>query len=825
MKKQWFTILVFCASLFFVSAQEKKYKNGIKVPCPICTASGKVERVRIPPPEDFLLKSGAVANADIVVDYVGFSDEAHDAFEYAVNIWETIIESDIPIRMEAVWSSSLDDDVLGSCGPETYYSNFTDAPFKNKYYPVAIAEKIAKQELNGESRYDISATFNKNFAWYYGTDLNTPDTLYDFVTVVLHEIGHGLGFTGFFSVSDDVGAYGYYEMGDATSFDNLVQNKNSQNLVDTSFYDNVSKELANALESLYLYANSPVAKNNNYGIRPRLYAPSSFSDGSSVYHLNDNTYDGTDNSLMTHAVGKAEAIHDPGPLTRGIMDDIGWRNLFIRFDPPKDMEEIEPITFNVSFETDYDIDSSSLYVIYSNDGFVAHLDTMLLEASDDDGVYSATLVPANGLDSVTYFVQAADVMDRIRTSPSDAPEELYSVKFGADTEKPVITHSPIPYFLLKGDALEITANADDNFGIDTVYVEYTLNDVNQTSFPLFFQSGTTYSGVFNFTLSELKDGDVISYTIVAKDSASTPNIAVYPESGSIDFKVEQIASAVSVYSNDFNEDNSDFVLSDYIFDTPTGFENGALHSLHPYLSPNVDNEEFNYTTFLKTLIIIQESGTMSFDEVVLVEPGESLSDYGDDDFWDYVIVEGSKDFGETWLALADGYDSGDQSVWKTNYNEDIEDNVSQAVGSADLFFNREISLTENGNFDVGDTILIRFRLYSDPYASGWGWAIDNLSIQMPLSANVVTLSSGDVKVYPNPFSTSVQVKISALENISEIKIEVFDLFGRKVYSDLQMNVYGELNESIDLSHLGSGIFLIKVSENERQLVSKKLIKN
>ncbi len=53
-----------------------------------------------------------------------------------------------------------------------------------------------------------------------------------------------------------------------------------------------------------------------------------------------------------------------------------------------------------------------------------------------------------------------------------------------------------------------------------------------------------------------------------------------------------------------------------------------------------------------------ESGMLiSFKEIVLVEPGETGSVFGSDDFYDYVIVEGSKNFGKTWFSLIDGYDS------------------------------------------------------------------------------------------------------------------------------------------------------------------------
>jgi hypothetical protein len=76
--------------------------------------------------------------------------------------------------------------------------------------------------------------------------------------------------------------------------------------------------------------------------------------------------------------------------------------------------------------------------------------------------------------------------------------------------------------------------------------------------------------------------------------------------------------------------------------TEDGFENGALHSPHPYPSPDMDDTEFNFETILKYPVILNENATMSFDEIVLVEPGTNGTVYGDFEFWDFVIVEGSK---------------------------------------------------------------------------------------------------------------------------------------------------------------------------------------
>ena len=60
----------------------------------------------------------------------------------------------------------------------------------------ALADKRVGSDLDvGEP--DIITSFNSNAAvgWYFGTDGNTPPSQQDFVSVVLHEIGHGLGFT------------------------------------------------------------------------------------------------------------------------------------------------------------------------------------------------------------------------------------------------------------------------------------------------------------------------------------------------------------------------------------------------------------------------------------------------------------------------------------------------------------------------------------------------------------------------------------------------------------------------------------------------------
>ncbi|MDB4584924.1 hypothetical protein N9164_17370, partial [Draconibacterium sp.] len=682
-------------------AQKGEKSRRIQIPPPVCYASEKVEKSYTPPPVNILLKSASEKQSEINVTYSLFPEKAKQAFEYAVNIWEYIIQSEIPIYLQANWRSQSSN-VLGSAGPSSYLTNFQNTPHSGRFYPIVLAEKISKKEITGPSSPDIVADFNEDIAWYFGTDGNTPDSLYDFVTVVLHEIGHGLGFTGFFYVSDDLGAYGYHENGEAASFDLLVVDNNEDQLVDSTIFPVLSTELEAAFTSGKLYANSPVAIKEGNGFKPKLYAPGKFDEGSSIYHIDDATYP---NNLMNHAIAKAEAMHDPGPMVTGILNDIGWKHMYIDFTQPKDIEQIQPITFTASIESDYQLDTSSLYIYYSNDEFINHKDSLALDKTNSPTIFSAQLTPEIEAGEIHYYLSAADTMNRFFKLPTEAPNELYSVTIGPDTEKPVINHDPVAYFLLTGEQLEIQAFVDDNVGVDTVYVIYEINGEPQIPFGLIQHSTAKYKGTFNFNLEQLNNGDEITYNIVATDISAAQNKRTIPFKDKFRFKTETIFDPVNRYYNDFNSATIDFIISDFDIYTENYFEDGALHSPHPYQSPNKDDSYLNFTTVLKYPIVLGENARMSFDEVVLVEPGESQSEFGDDDFWDYVIIEGSKDSGKTWLQVAAGYDSGANSTWNNKYFENIVDNESLTEGDSDWFLKREIDLLENKNFNPGDTIL------------------------------------------------------------------------------------------------------------------------
>jgi hypothetical protein len=224
--------------------------------------------------------------------------------------------------------------------------------------------------------------------------------------------------------------------------------------------------------------------------------------------------------------------------------------------------------------------------------------------------------------------------------------------------------------------------------------------------------------------------------------------------------------AVATYLSDFETGGDDFAGGFSITDWP-GFDGRAIHSPHDYA--NGSNLVYLLTVPIR---VAQANATVSFDEVVLVEPGEDGSEFGDGDFWDYVIVEASSD-GVTWLPLADGYDSRDDAAWLAAWN-------SSQPGSQSLYRNRSLDLRET--FAWNETVLLRFRLFADGFVNGWGWAIDNLAIQdgavaaadLP-AARAVSLAQNA----PNPFNPSTTIRF-ALPRRTEVSLRVFDVRGRLV---------------------------------------------
>lgn len=721
----------------------------------VCQSSGRNVPSYIAPPDVYLnrLKNPGARTQNLAtfhVDYQGFSPEAQTAFQNAVDIWSSLLQSPVTINVLAIWtplsSSTPGFETLGSASPISFYANFDGALKTGVYYPTALAEKMAGKNLNESvldpntgAGYEIVANFNSTANWDYSLNSVGFGKVH-LTTVVLHELGHGLGVYDTYDVASNAGSYGLFDSTFPDLYDVFVES-NSGRILNLA---NNSATMATSLtggDGNVTY-NSALATANNSNTKVRLYAPSTWQSGSSVAHLDQNTYSGTVNELMRPQLDNQQVTLDPGPIIQNMFKDMGWVVPYIVHTPLKNTETVNSsfdvtATITPDGSSGYSIIASSVTLNYSINGG-AIVQVPMTPGSAD--TFTAQLpvppvVPAN----YAYFISVNDNLNRTLTKPGQIVkpgqgdvQASFQFTAGPDTKAPHITHIPVSFIKNTDTQLAVTAVLTDNIGVQGAVVQYQINGVDQADATMVNTSDSTYTATISVSVA---DGDIIKYRIKATDSSVEQNIGYAPTSTTFyTVKVVGLGPTQDSYSNNFNAPTNDF-FGDNLFSitTPAGFADGAINTSHPYPESNpVDSISYVYE--LRIPIKLKGSGgaTLVFDEIVLCEPGANGSTWPSSDFFDYVIVEGSKDGGSTWKKLINGYDCRDQSDWLTKWNSLVNATTgnSSAVGDPTLFKTRSIDMTTTGYFKKGDVIVIRFRLMSDQLAAGWGWAIDNLKIQI-----------------------------------------------------------------------------------------------
>jgi hypothetical protein len=248
------------------------------------------------------------------------------AFQFAADIWSALLVSDVPIRIDATMDPLTCDSTsatLGEAGPTTIHSDFPGALVAGTWYPQALANKLAGVDLDAADD-DITAQFSSAIGttcsfpqtWYYGFDRNGSSSTFDFVSVVTHELGHGLGFETFvdettgskFMGLDDVFELNLEDHGTVWSSMSNAQRKASA--IDTGGLFWMGPAVV---------AHSGILSSGRDGSgRVAMYAPNPVEPGSSVSHFDISL---TPDELMEPFYVGPD--HDPS-LARDVMTDIGW---------------------------------------------------------------------------------------------------------------------------------------------------------------------------------------------------------------------------------------------------------------------------------------------------------------------------------------------------------------------------------------------------------------------------------------------------------------------------------------------------------------------
>ena len=295
--------------------------------------------------------ANSVPTATFVVTYVtgsGFQPAQQTAFQAALDIWARVINAPQPITVHADFEP-LGDYILGGTSVPDQWYNLGGSMKPGALYPQALAKQLAPLS---SPYYDIEISFTTaitppalGVSWYFGTDGAADSNHVDFETTSLHELGHGLGFFATLDADDPGtggcavgrGCYGFDGFFGALLpgiFDTkVVACPNTHFLTpgvtgsgQSAYYGNKTTALHAALTSNNICWNGASGVAGAGGVRPKIYAPSTWEGGSSGSHLDQATYNPATNpnALMDPALPAGTAIHSPGPITTGVMADIGW---------------------------------------------------------------------------------------------------------------------------------------------------------------------------------------------------------------------------------------------------------------------------------------------------------------------------------------------------------------------------------------------------------------------------------------------------------------------------------------------------------------------
>ena len=249
------------------------------------------------------------------VTYNNFPDWAKKEVQTSLDIWAANFKSSVPITVDATWERSKSENILGSARGGSYFSSFPGAPDPGLWYVSALANALSGKDLD-RNNPEIIIQVNSEAPWNSRGDGKPTRTEYDLMSVFLHEVGHGLGFSS--NDSYEL-VFGVGTLSMPTPFDAYLQTEDGKRLADLP---SPSRELGSALTSSLVWSGA-LGVQANGGVKPKMFTPPTYEPGSSTSHLDESSFSNAGlDSVMTPRLDSGEVFVGPGPLMLAMMEDL-----------------------------------------------------------------------------------------------------------------------------------------------------------------------------------------------------------------------------------------------------------------------------------------------------------------------------------------------------------------------------------------------------------------------------------------------------------------------------------------------------------------------
>ncbi|WP_033959903.1 T9SS type A sorting domain-containing protein [Psychroserpens jangbogonensis] len=195
------------------------------------------------------------------------------------------------------------------------------------------------------------------------------------------------------------------------------------------------------------------------------------------------------------------------------------------------------------------------------------------------------------------------------------------------------------------------------------------------------------------------------------------------------------------------------------------------------------------------------------------------------DFIAQVFIEAPTGGGDYTVGISSDQNSADATwaadlTYGNSYRITVKYDQVTAIATlwVDAALESDTSIIGADEADPGDTVA-SFALRQSDSDENEGILVDNLAVTQTfaetLSNEEFTIASG-FKVYPNPTSLGF-VNIASAKN-DTISVAVYDILGKEVINET-LN-----NNRLDVSTLNTGVYIMKVTQNNASVTKKLIIK-
>ena len=188
----------------------------------------------------------------------------------------------------------------------------------------------------------------------------------------------------------------------------------------------------------------------------------------------------------------------------------------------------------------------------------------------------------------------------------------------------------------------------------------------------------------------------------------------------------------------------------------------------------------------------------------------------------------------------DGQYRTQTKVWiDWNQNCVFDPSEEYDMGSADVsgtapYFdiatdNSPFSVTVPSNAVLGNTVMRVATIYSDPnppynFPTACGvnddGEVEDYTINVLAPLSVAENQFNVFGVYPNPSNGEITLTLSTNDDVT---VSLFDIRGRKVYSQLHNNTSDSFTKKVDFSSMASGVYMLDVQSGSKRAIKKLVI--